>query len=224
MSDLLEVSPECQHQSPAVPNTAEQAIKAALPWCLRNPGWLPIYLIPGGTEHFYKTWDELTPQEQNRFNRFYGPVGTIYRYETSTSRICKVKYGYILYNGVFVPEYALGVNNFCMVFKVGLAHPRVAILLLDHLEALINTHLVPVRNSGVYNHQFTAIPKAIRDDIVFYSSGWGWRLRKDYQRTLENRRYSYAVLLASDDYMQSLPPAGTFLAGKITSQNNPAGR
>lgn len=31
------------------------------------------------------------------------------------------------------------------------------------------------------------IDKSLRDGVVFYSRGWGWRLRKDWKTTLDSR-------------------------------------
>jgi len=43
------------------------------------------------------------------------------------------------------------------------------------------------RNYGEYAG-LTDFYKPLRDGIVFYSSGWGWRLRKNWQQTIATKR------------------------------------
>lgn len=43
-------------------------------------------------------------------------------------------------------------------------------------------------NGGVYWYAITKIPRPVRKGIFFYSRGWGWRLHKDWQAVLEQRR------------------------------------
>ena len=43
-------------------------------------------------------------------------------------------------------------------------------------------------NGGSYSYSITQVPKPIRDGIFFWSAGWGWRLRKNWQEVLEQRR------------------------------------
>jgi hypothetical protein len=43
------------------------------------------------------------------------------------------------------------------------------------------------RNHGEYA-RLTDFYKPLRDGIVFYSSGWGWRLRKDWREAITRKR------------------------------------
>jgi hypothetical protein len=45
------------------------------------------------------------------------------------------------------------------------------------------------RNQGSYRGGvLRGIYKPLRDGIVFYSSGWGWRLRKDWRQVIAHKR------------------------------------
>ena len=61
---------------------------------------------------------------------------------------------------------------------------------LDALKEWCNNYLKNhPTNSGSYSGGLMhIICKPLRDGIVFYSRGWGWRLRIDWQETLEHKR------------------------------------
>lgn len=42
-------------------------------------------------------------------------------------------------------------------------------------------------NSGEYSHIGGLVDKPLRDGIIFYSTGWGWRMRKNGLEVLEQR-------------------------------------
>ena len=50
-------------------------------------------------------------------------------------------------------------------------------------------------NGGCYKMEFDfgGIKKEFRDGIVFYSSGWGWRLRGDWEKVFQERLNSATV-------------------------------
>jgi hypothetical protein len=71
------------------------------------------------------------------------------------------------------------------------AKPSVQALLiqLDGLEAWCKQYLNNYpRNSGEYDTAVTDFYKPLRDGIVFYSNGWGWRLRKNWREAIANKR------------------------------------
>lgn len=43
-------------------------------------------------------------------------------------------------------------------------------------------------NSGDYSPSYTNFDKDLRNGIVFYRQGWGWRLRKGWRETLDTKR------------------------------------
>jgi len=49
---------------------------------------------------------------------------------------------------------------------------------------------VRVRGIWYVESGYVTLPayKAVRDGVIFYSSGWGWRLRKDWRATLAAKR------------------------------------
>lgn len=48
------------------------------------------------------------------------------------------------------------------------------------------------RNSGsYYGSAIRFLHKSIRDGIVFYSGGWGWRLHTEYAQEIERKRHEY---------------------------------
>lgn len=60
------------------------------------------------------------------------------------------------------------------------------------LEALVTYYLNQCpTNSGLYvkgDFDPNKITKSMRDGVFFYSTGWGWRLRKNWQIELEKRK------------------------------------
>ncbi len=61
---------------------------------------------------------------------------------------------------------------------------------LARLEKWIEKYLQEhPRNSGEYGFiPERLIDKPQRDGIVFYSGGWGWRLRKNWKEVLEQKK------------------------------------
>ena len=54
-------------------------------------------------------------------------------------------------------------------------------------RALTNDALERGIRSGRYIYYPKDIPRELREGIVFYSSGWGWRLRKNWELVLEGK-------------------------------------
>lgn len=184
MSDLLEVSPECVCQSPAAPNTAQQAIEAARCYCRQNPGWLPIYVFPNGTTHLYKTWEELTPRQKREFTKRLKPTEYArFWYEEYGPHICKVPQGWIIPDGNFSHDYR---DNACMVFKLAVSDPLVQLFLLSNLAWTIAQNQEALKY-GSYGLDFKPIPQALRSGVVWWNRGRGWRLRKDWRAALIER-------------------------------------
>jgi hypothetical protein len=42
-------------------------------------------------------------------------------------------------------------------------------------------------NGGDYTPSFTNFKKELRQGIVFYRPGWGWRLRKDWEKVFSQK-------------------------------------
>ena len=61
---------------------------------------------------------------------------------------------------------------------------------LNRLEQWCNSyHEENPRNNGTYRGGVCRDTyKPLRDGIVFYSSGWGWRLRKNWQQAIAEKR------------------------------------
>lgn len=47
-------------------------------------------------------------------------------------------------------------------------------------------------NSGDYKPSFTNFDRKLRTGIVFYSSGWGWRVRKNWEEVWQSK-YDHAL-------------------------------
>jgi len=64
---------------------------------------------------------------------------------------------------------------------------------LNALEQAISQYLEQnPTNGGAYGDRWlfdpVAMPKHLRDGIIFYSTGWGWRLRNGWQDVLRKRK------------------------------------
>ena len=44
------------------------------------------------------------------------------------------------------------------------------------------------KRRAAYSPSFTNFDKELREGIVFYRSGWGWRLNRNWRETLEGKR------------------------------------
>lgn len=47
-------------------------------------------------------------------------------------------------------------------------------------------------NGGDYKPSFTNFDRDLRNGIVFYSRGWGWRVRKNWEETWQSK-YNHAL-------------------------------
>jgi len=72
-------------------------------------------------------------------------------------------------------NHAPEICDFCILFELD-----------DWINQYLEKH---PRNDGQYSRQGypTSIPKRLRDGVIFWSTGWGWRLRKDWKKTLDDR-------------------------------------
>jgi len=57
-------------------------------------------------------------------------------------------------------------------------------LMKERIDEYLKKHPT---NGGDYKPSFTNFDKTLRDGIVFYSRGWGWRLRKNWQETWQKK-------------------------------------
>ena len=90
--------------------STEQALKHAIDWCAKHPGWKRICDIPD-TSNLYKTWDELSKKERNSWETQYGSSSAESAWQEFGIRPCKVRTGYISGKGKFYRN-ALDIPQF----------------------------------------------------------------------------------------------------------------
>lgn len=99
--------------------TTEDAFKAAIEWCAKNPGWQRICDIEDSDSLYFK-FEELPKKEQAGWKKDY-PGDYWYAWREFGCPVCKVKNGHVSGAGVFYDKITdvPSDHGMMMVFKVG---------------------------------------------------------------------------------------------------------